>query len=231
MGGWACLYAGQYQAAIRAAEFLARIVGIQREMESRFYIYYDPESDALVTDFPADESISYTCDVHRSRQHFFFVGAPIGYLADVYKTTGDRRFLDAALRYFDFESRTNPKGFSWPSKCKSGWGAAVLYSVTQEPAVRQLAEKVANETFLATQEADGSWPTFHYPTKDDHSAFIEVSMAELTAEYVFELTEIVRGLSLSSYGVTHGVLRACVEREETHISRTLSAPWKARIRA
>lgn len=195
LGGWTCLYMGQHEAAIRAAEFLVRFMDLQREVGTRFYICYDPESDALVTDFPADESLSYYCDIHRSQQHFFFVGAPTGYLADVYKFTGERRFLDAALRYFDFESRTNPQGFSWPSKCKSGWGAALLYSVTGEQAARQLAERVACETFLTTQEADGSWPTFHYPTRDDHSTFIEVSKAELTAEYVFELMEIVRCLA------------------------------------
>ena len=195
LGGWACLYAGQHEAAIHAAEFLLHMMKIQHEIESRFYILYDPEADALVTDFPADESISYTCDIHRSKQHFFFVGAPMGYLSDVYKRTGEQRFLDGARRYFEFESRTHPEGFSWPSKCKSGWGAALLYSVTGEEAPRQLAERVADETFLATQEADGSWPTFRYPTRDDLSTSIEISKAELTAEFVFELTEIARSLA------------------------------------
>jgi len=58
-----------------------------------------------------------------------------------------------------------------------------------------MAEKVATETFLTAQESDGNWPTFRYPTKDDFSASKEVSKAELTAEFVMELTEIVRGLA------------------------------------
>jgi hypothetical protein len=168
---------------------------MRRQFVRRIYIHYDPEADALVTDFPADESISYTCDIHRPKQHFFFVGAPMGYLSDVYKRTGEQRFLDGAWRYFEFESRTNPEGFSWPSKCKSGWGAALLYSVTGDEVARQLAERVANETFLTAQEADGSWPTFRYPTRDDFSTSIEVSKAELTAEFVFELMEIARSLA------------------------------------
>lgn len=195
LGGWACLYMGQHKAAIRAAEFLMHILEIQPELETRFYMHYDLESESPVTNFPADESVSYTCDIHRSKQHFFYVGAPIGYLSDVYKLTGEQRFLDAALRYFDFESRTNPEGFSWPSKCKSGWGAALLYSVTGDIAARQMAERVAKETFMAAQEADGSWPVFRFPTRDDHSTGVEVNKAELTAEFVFELVEIVRGLA------------------------------------
>jgi len=108
LGGWTCLYTGQHEAAIRAAEFLLHMMEIQHEIETRFYIHYDPEADALITDFPADESVSYTCDMDRPKQHFFFVGAPIGYLSDVYKRTGEQRFLDGALRYFEFESRSHP---------------------------------------------------------------------------------------------------------------------------
>ncbi|MFH1007686.1 MAG: hypothetical protein V1800_09315 [Candidatus Latescibacterota bacterium] len=195
LGGWTCLHTGQDAAAIRAAEFLLYVMEIQPEIATRFYILWDPEAGTLVTEFPADESISYTCELHRAQQHFFYVGAPMGYLSDVYKRTGEQRFLDGAWRYFDFESRTNPEGFSWPSKCKSGWGAALLYSVTGDTSARKMAEQVASQTLLAAQEADGGWSTFHYPTRDDSGTSIEISRAELTAEFVFELTEIARSLA------------------------------------
>jgi hypothetical protein len=82
----------------------------------------------------------------------------------------------------------------WPSKCKVGWGAAVLYRVTREEKYKSLAEKVADRTFCGAQLADGGWPGMQFPVSDDFTS-VEISPDEISAEYTYELMEIAGGLA------------------------------------
>ena len=117
----------------------------------------------------------------------------MGYLADLYRATQSKKYLQAAVKMFDFEKGMNPRSFSWPCKCKVGWGAALLYSVTGDPDHRKMAEKVADVTFLKTQCRDGSWEQMNFPTHDDGRGHLSSSL-EVTAEFTFELSEIVKAL-------------------------------------
>lgn len=193
MGGWICLYTGQLNRAVQAGDFLVRLIQGQPALPRRFYFYTDAKTGRCVTDYPQGMRISYLADRKGPRQHFYYSGAIMGYLADLYRATGCKKYLQAAVKMFDFEKGMNPRSFSWPSKCKVGWGAALLYSVTGDPAHRKMAEKVAGVTFLRAQRRDGSWEQMNYPIHDDGSGFV-ISSLELTAEFTFELSEIVKAL-------------------------------------
>ncbi len=67
--------------------------------------------------------------------------------------------------------------------------------MTGNPKHKILAEKVADKTFIETQNSDGSWKGFYAPLSDDFKDGVDVSAEELTAEFVFELTEIAKCLA------------------------------------
>ena len=128
------------------------------------------------------------------------VGIAAGYLADVYALSDDNRYLEAARGYLDFDSRTNPDGFCWPSKCKVGWGAAKLYRVTGETRYRDLACRVADETWLNAQTEEGHFGgmTLHF---SDDVPDIEVPAHELTTEFCYELMEVAGALASHGLGL------------------------------
>ena len=194
MGGWICLYTSRLDRAVRAGDFLIRLIDCQPEMPERFYFHTDARTGRCITEFPPGTGIVHYADRKRARQQFFYAGAMMGYLADLYRATGDATYLEAARLMFAFEKGMHPRSFSWLSKCKVGWGAALLCASTGDPAHRKMAEKVCDVTFLKSQRSDGSWDEFVFPQRDDGSGHV-ISALEVTAEFTFELSEIVKALA------------------------------------
>ena len=197
MGGWFCLYTGRHDRAVRAGDFLLRLIASQAEMPERFYFHIDARSGACITEYPPGTAIMHYADRQRAVQHFFFSGAMMGYLADLHQATGEKKYLQGARAMFDFESGMNPRSFAWISKCKVGWGAALLYAVTGEAVHRKMAEKVADVTFVKAQNPKGHWSAALVPTNDDGSGFTLPSV-ELTGEFAFELCEVAKALTTTT---------------------------------
>jgi hypothetical protein len=169
-------------------------VDIQPRAEEEFYYVYDASRGEVVTHFPMDERINYVIQTDRVKQHLFHLGAPMGFLADLYQGTGERKYLTGSAAYFDFCSRLNEESFRWPSMCKNGWGAALLYRAKRLAKYREFAEKVAEITLLKAQNEDGSWDDFKVLTDNKGSGFTAPAV-QITSEFVFELAEIAKGLS------------------------------------
>lgn len=195
MGGWISLYYGRLAQAERAGGLLERMAGLQPEPGKLYYVY-DCGREDLLRIIPENRWMTHVVDTSKPEQHFYHSGIAMVLLSDLYKATGKTGYLEAAEDvYFKISSGSSVESFKWPSKCKDGWGAALLYSATGRPEHRLLAEKVADETFLETQRRDGSWKGFQAPLTDDYSEKVEVSAEELTAEFVFELLEIAKCLA------------------------------------
>ena len=194
MAGWLCLYTARLDRARRAGDWVLDLLARQPDWPKRFYFKMDPKTGECITEYPENASILAFTDTKREKQFFFFSGMLMGYLSDLYRATGDSRYIDGAVEMFAFEQGMNPRGFRYPSKCKVGWGAALLYSVTGEAAQRRLATDVADVTFLEAQCDDGRWDACNCVANDNATAFIEVSATEMTCEFLFELCEIIKAL-------------------------------------
>lgn len=182
-------------AAILAGNYLLKLLALQPKGTRVFYYNFDSEKKALVTEVVPGRAIDTVVDPAKPRQHFIHVGSEMGFLADLYLASEDKGYLEGAMGYFDWSRRICEEGYSWPSMCKNGWGAALLFSVTRKPECRQHAEMILQKTFLAAQGADGSWPAFRFLLTDDGSENIPLSAEEMTAEFTYELLEIVKGLA------------------------------------
>ena len=194
MGGWLCLYTARLDRAIRAGDFLVRLIRNQPRMPERLYFHTDSRTGRCVTAFDPGTDVCYYSDRKKDKQWFFVTGAIMGFLADLFRATGNRSYLRTATKLFAYEKGMHPRSFEWPCKCKVGWGAALLYSVTGDAMHRTMATKVADVTLLGPQCRNGGWKTLWFPLSDDGEGF-DVSAMELTAEFTFELCEIAKALS------------------------------------
>jgi len=199
MGGWLCLYTARLDRAVRAGDFLVRLVQGQPQLPDRFYFHTHARTGRCVTEFEEGAGVRHYSDRKLAKQWFFVTGAIMGFLSDLYRATGRSTYLQTARQLFDYEQGMNPRGFRWPSKCKVGWGAALLYSVTSDPAHRAMAMKVADVTFLDAQHKDGSWDELTLLQQDDGTG-VTLSSFETTAEFTFELCEIIKAISGDGHG-------------------------------
>ncbi|MGC8961434.1 MAG: hypothetical protein ACP5K1_03195, partial [Candidatus Bathyarchaeia archaeon] len=147
MGGWISLYYGRTSQAERAGRLLIRMAELQPEPGKLYYVY-DCGGDDLLTVIPENRWMTHVVDTSKPEQHFYHSGIAMVLLSDLYKATGKTGYLEAAEEvYFKISSSSGAESFKWPSKCKDGWGAALLYQAAGKPEHRLLAEKVADETF------------------------------------------------------------------------------------
>ncbi|MEM2122099.1 MAG: hypothetical protein QXE79_00510 [Candidatus Bathyarchaeia archaeon] len=195
MGGWISLYNGRLAQAEKAGGLLKRMAELQPEPGKLYYVY-DRVKDDVLRIIPENQWMTHVVDTSKPEQHFYHSGIAMVLLSDLYKATGKTGYLEAAEDvYFKISSSSVIESFRWPSKCKDGWGAALLYHATGKQEHRLLAEEVADKTFLETQRRNGSWKGFHAPLTDDYREKVEVSAEELTAEFIFELLEIAKCLA------------------------------------
>jgi len=191
LGGWVCLYSGQYSRALSAGDFLIELWRKQPDPQNAFHFIYDTSKRDIVSDFPRDETIAYSIDTGAKKAWFFELGA-CGFLVELSLATGRSKYLKFAREYGDFCLRLNPDSLGWVQHCKAGWGVAQLYGATLDGRYRQYAETIA-ETLIENQHEDGHWDKFLFPLKNDGSGYY-LSAPEVTAEFTFELTEIVKGI-------------------------------------
>jgi len=189
--GLACLYTGMLDEAKKAGDFFMRIMEMQPEKEKRFYSVFHSKK-GLVTRFPPEKSQIYVVEAEKTRQWWFTIGHPIGFLTKLYLATNCEKYLEGAKEYFNFTDSCvkQPEGvFSWPASGKIGWGSAVLYNVTGDPRYAEAAKAVA-DYLVETQSPDGYW--LGYVSRfEDQPLFNTVA---ITAEFVVWLREILQEL-------------------------------------
>ncbi len=192
LGGWVCLYSGQFSRALKAGDFLIELWRKQPNPQDKLYFVYDTTRGDVVNEFPSDETICYSIDTRMTKGWFYEPGSACGFLTELAQASGHSKYLKYAREYADFCLRLNARSLSWIQHCKSGWGVAQLYRVTRDKRYEDYAEKVA-ETLITNQHRDGHWDRFLFPLKNNGSGYY-LSAPEVTAEFTFELTEIVKGV-------------------------------------
>jgi len=186
--GLACLYTGKLDEARKLGDFLLKMIEMQPEKD-KFYSVLR-QKNGLVTEFPSEDSVIYVVDSKKTRQWFFSIGHPIGFLAKLYLVTNSEKYLDGAEEYSNFADSCSkqPEGvFSWPASGKIGWGFSVLYNITGKTKYRKMAEKVA-DYLVNTQKPQGYWTG--YASKIDEQPFF--ATVDVTAEFIVWLREIVQ---------------------------------------
>ena len=135
---------------------MKRLLDLQPNFPSELHTVWSKEK-GLVTRFDASEALRFMVRASANEdQYFFHPGIAAGFLAQLYKATGETEWLDLARGYMrqaevasDFLLATLRAG-------KVAWAASVLYTLTGETRYRDLATRVGDNV-IAAQSPDGCW--------------------------------------------------------------------------
>lgn len=154
--GLAVLYAGRIEAARGVGRWLANLLELQPEFPKTLYAVWS-QAEGLLTTFPEEERVRYVFDASEpTNQYFFQPGIAAGFLAQLYKATGEAKWLNLAEDYLGQASIACDHHFTTYQSGKVGWAGAVLYTLTGKPEWKKIAARVG-DWLIDMQAANGSW--------------------------------------------------------------------------
>jgi len=150
------LYVGYIEAARGVGTWMKRLFELQPNFPADLYAIWS-KTGGLHTQFNDSEAIRFVVHAAANEdQYFFHPGIAAGFLAELYKATGETEWLDLARNYLrqadvasDFQLASLRAG-------KVAWAASVLYTLTGESRYRNLAIRVG-DNIIAAQSPEGAW--------------------------------------------------------------------------
>jgi hypothetical protein len=199
-GGLALLACGQVDEAVRAGDFILRLLDAQPQPE-RFYFSSWEDGKGLMTDVFGEEDQNAL----RGRKQFclsaeadpryelvWLIGKPMKFLAKLYDATGDRRYLDGAGALFDFFHRLPEGRWNNYANCKIMWGGAELYRHTGDPRYYQTAVRIL-EWMCDSRRPWGGWVHWLWYNSDEEQPF--PAALDLVQELCGEMSDTLFELS------------------------------------
>ncbi|MDB5335698.1 MAG: hypothetical protein JWN70_1317 [Planctomycetaceae bacterium] len=154
--GLAALYAGQLAEAAGVGRWLIRLRELQPDFPDRLYTVCSPVGGLCTAFSPAERARYEFVPAEPTNQYFFQPGIAAGFLAQLYKATGESAWLALAEEYLEQATIADDHHFTTYQSGKVGWAGAVLYTLTRKPAWRTLAARVG-DWLVTMQAANGSW--------------------------------------------------------------------------
>ena len=176
-GGLAALYTGRMEVALGVGRWMKRLMDLQPNYPKQLYSVYS-RAVGLHTRYDPLEEVRFLLNADAERDEYFFhPGIAAGFLANLFKATHDKKWLDLAHDYMrmteiasDFNLRSLRAG-------KVSWAASNLCTLTGDQKYADLAARVG-DNLLAVQTRGGAWK------------FGQMSSNDATAEMVVWLDEV-----------------------------------------
>ncbi|MDJ0597225.1 MAG: hypothetical protein QNJ37_00030 [Crocosphaera sp.] len=179
--GLTSLYFGDIEKAKTAGIFLKKVLDIQPDLTTKFYLRVD-EKEQLITDFSEEMSVFHCVNAIEPHQAYFMIGYPIAFLGKLYLATQNNHYLETAKKYLDFAQQCSPYIHTFYFSHKVAWGASIIANITQESKYRNLAIDIA-DYLVSLQNKEGMWlkdePSF---TSFDQTAEIAIWLREISTE-------------------------------------------------
>ena len=185
--GLACLYAGQFDVAQKAGDYLVRLLEAQPANTARL-VFVTRKGVEIVRDYPEERSEWYAITVGKTEQWYHVPGLAAGFLARLSEVTGNDDYLGVAGQYLTMADSCGSDRYTFGTSPLFGWGAAVLYSVSGNTNFRRIAGAVA-DGMLELQLANGSW------LKGSMGEDEESDVVDATAEGIIALTAILQAMA------------------------------------
>jgi hypothetical protein len=195
----ALMACGQFERAVRAGEFLLRMIESQPEKKRFFFTTWEKGTGVLVDVFHDENAAAI-----RGRKHFcvsseqnalhemvWFIGMPMKILGRLYELTGKRAFLEGAGAFFTFFNRLSPERWQNNSATKVMWGAAELYRQTGRSEYRDAAARIL-DWLVGSQHESGVWVHSLWYRSIEEQPF--QATLDLVQEYVSEFSDVIYDL-------------------------------------
>jgi len=173
-GGLDMITLGRRAEAEAAGEWVCRLIENQPALDEKLYLMWRPR-EGVVTEVPeGHEPTWYAIDRRSPDQDYYNLGVALTFLSHLYRLTGEERFLEGALAYYDFFETCREDRLRSVSSGKVLYGLTQLYVATGDG--RYLEEALAAADYLVEAQGDaGYWCQHGGP------------YLNITAEYAFEL--------------------------------------------
>jgi hypothetical protein len=185
--GFACLLTGRLAEARRVAGFLQAIYDAQTELPERFFCFWSRTRQAPVRYGDPGFQQRYVVENQDDRmQRWTIGGIAAAFLCRLYLADPQERYLALARQYQAFSMAGTDAQFSYPSACKSSWGAALLYQITGESQYLDWLGRFAR-WYIDSQEPDGYWHPWVEKTLGD--------VIEITLEFAMHISTLTGALN------------------------------------
>ena len=166
--GQAALITGHMAEARRMGDFLVDcLIAENPDMSKEFYPVWDTERGLRTAGAaPIAPNMPRVLIRGEPDQHHFVTGFMISFLADLYRATGDGKYLDGALAMHEFGDDDSGEPYRSTASHKFCWGCGSLYRVTGESRHLESACRVAEYLVDHAQDPAGSMV---------HCAFVDSS--------------------------------------------------------
>lgn len=194
--GLACLACGRTENALKAGDFLLKLLELQPEPEKYFFSCMNPDG-TLYTDVFRSENqwdpkgrkqkcLSAVGD--GLNELTWLIGKPSKFLAKLYAATGEKKYLEGAIKAFDFFHHLDKNAWKNYASCKTMWSAAELYRLTGERRFAETAMKIA-DFFCESQTPSGVWlHSLWYKSEEEQP--LSMTM-DIMFEFGSELSDLV----------------------------------------
>ena len=197
--GLALLACGLVDEAVRAGDFILRLIEAQPEPDRYYFSSWEAGTEVM-TDVWGDEDQSSV----RGRKQFclnaeadplgeltWLIGKPMKFLCKLYDQTSERKYLDGAVNLFDFFHKLGEERWHNYGSCKIMWAGAELYQHTGEQRFAETAERIF-DWFCRTQYPSGLWVhTLWYQSPEEQPLAAALDLVqELCAEMSDALFEL-----------------------------------------
>ena len=185
--GFACLQTGHLDEARQVAQFLQVIFDAQPDIAERFYCFWSRSRQAPITEADPDFQLRFVVENNVDRmQRWTIGGISAAFLCRLYLVDPQPQYLELARKYQAFSMAATEAQFSYPSACKSSWGAALLYQVTGEQQYLDWLGRFG-QWYINAQEPDGLWHPWVEETLGD--------VIDITIEYAMHVLTLTGAVS------------------------------------
>ena len=190
--GLACIATGFLNEAKKVYNYLDLIWEQQPNFPNELYYNFSRKNQKIIKSVDKqDDFWNVVIAQQDSYQRWTVGGIAAAFLCRLYLTDPKEKYLNLAVKYMTFSMASTKSQFKYASACKSGWGSALLYSVTGEEKYLNWTEKLA-QWFIEHQLEDGSWSMNKLGKNEPDS---DSSKIHLTAEFVVHVDTIISCLS------------------------------------
>ena len=156
VGALACLQHQRPKMAVRSVDFLIDMFDAQKDPD-RLYTRWTT-ADGLVTDLTGVEEKNYKyCYIDRTvgQQAYWIWAWPMNVMISVHEYTGEKKYLDTAIRIWEWLAGGHEDAFHFTTAGKGGWGSAMLARITGDR--KYLDKCISQMEFILSCQQPAGW--------------------------------------------------------------------------